>query len=105
MDPSSSIVGVARRRYLLLPVIPILVMFALVLGGVLLSILPRPIAPVAGIVLLGLWIGSLYHAGLHGRPGWVVGLALFWPASVGYWIYFALRLDRNRQPEPRRSRA
>ncbi|MFZ6002474.1 MAG: hypothetical protein ACOYXM_00940 [Actinomycetota bacterium] len=86
------------RRYLLLPVVPILVIFALVLGVWLLSILPGPLGPVAGVVLLSSWVGALYHAGRQARPGWVVGVALFWPASVGYWIYIALRLDRDWQP-------
>ena len=86
------------RRYLLLPVIPILVLFALVIGGWMLSALPGPTGPIAGVVLVALWVGALYHAGRHARPGWVVGVAVFWPAAVGYWIYVGMKLDRDWQP-------
>jgi hypothetical protein len=82
----------------LLPVIPILVVLALVIGGWLLAALPGPIGPLAGIVLLTLWIGALYHAGRNARPGWVVAVAVFWPAAVGYWMYVGLKLDRDWQP-------
>ena len=86
------------RRYLLLPVLPIMALFAIVLGGIFLNLLPGPIGPLASVVTLGTWATALYHAGRHARAGWVLGVAVFWPAAAAYWIWVALRLDRDWRP-------
>jgi hypothetical protein len=80
------------RRYLLIPVIPCLAILGIVLSGVILSMLPTPLIQV---VLPVAWIGSLYHAARRSNAGWVVAIAVFFPALVGYWIYISFRLDRT----------
>jgi hypothetical protein len=78
------------RRYLLIPVLPVVALIGIVLAGALLAQFPSSfVAP----ILVVAWVGSLYHAGRCARAGWVVGIAAFWPALVGYWLYVAFRLD------------
>jgi uncharacterized membrane protein len=80
------------RRYLLIPVIPCLAVLGIVLSGIVLSVLPTPLTQV---VLPVAWIGSLYHAARRSHAGWVVAMAVFFPALVGYWIYIGFRLGRT----------
>ncbi len=80
------------RRYLLIPVLPVLALIGVVLAGGLLALLPSPLI---GPILLVAWVGSLYHAGRNARAGWVVAIAAFWPSLVGYWLYVGFRLDRQ----------
>jgi hypothetical protein len=90
--PEPGTAAMRARRYLLIPVIPILVLSGLLLSVIVLSLFPnwinRLVLPIA-------YAGSLFHAARRAKAGWVVAIAVFFPSLVAYWIYTGLRLDRT----------
>src|SRR3982751_1261900 len=61
------------RRYVLIPVIPILTIVAPFGLFFVESVLPPLVGLIAGLIA---WAGTLYHAARRARPKWVVAIAV-----------------------------
>jgi hypothetical protein len=103
-EPQPAIVR--YRRWLLIPVLPVLAFIAIVVTSILLSLLP---GPATQFVTIALWAATLAHALFWWRLAWLVGMIVFPPTTLAYGIWLAFGLQRApdrtvpRPPYPWRS--
>jgi hypothetical protein len=84
---------VRYRRWLVVPVLPILAFIGLFAAGVVTSLLPNG---AARVLYYAVEIGVIAHAASRARTWWVVAIVVFPPAVVAYGMWFGLHLDERR---------
>ena len=84
---------VRYRRWLVVPVLPVLAFIGLFVGAIITSLLPNAPARVAWYVVL---LAVIAHAASFARTWWVVAMVVFPPAAIAYGFWFGLRLDQQR---------